>query len=70
MPPRLPHFPQLAALASAARRSEAPPRVEVTIGRIEVRATSTPSAAPARRAAGASAMSLEDYLRRRDGRQR
>lgn len=69
-PSRLPHFPQLAALTTAGRRSEPPPRVEVTIGRIEVRATSTASAAPARRAAASSVPSLDDYLRRRDGRQR
>lgn len=50
--------------------SGAAPAIHVTIGRIEVRATPPPSASsPARRrASGPPAMSLQDYLRQRDGR--
>jgi hypothetical protein len=50
-----------------ARESEAPaPIIQVTIGRIEVRAT--PPSAPVKRGSPpASTMSLEDYLRSRSG---
>ncbi|MDE2372537.1 MAG: hypothetical protein KGN16_26460, partial [Burkholderiales bacterium] len=61
-----------AAAANAARnapppRPAPPPPIEVTIGRVEIRAVAPP-AAPARtqRTAGPR-LSLDDYLRRRDG---
>jgi hypothetical protein len=44
----------------------APPVIHVTIGRVEVRATPTP-AAPRRAAHPTSTLSLEDYLRSRNG---
>jgi hypothetical protein len=46
------------------------PVIQVTIGRIEVRATPPPGAAPARRPAAPAAPTLDDYLRRRDRRDR
>lgn len=60
--------PLPAAVDAPTNEAPAPaPVIEVSIGRIEVRATQTPAAAPApvRRAAGA--LSLDDYLRRRGG---
>lgn len=44
----------------------APPVIHVTIGRVEVRATPTP-AAPRRAAHSTPTLSLEDYLRSRNG---
>jgi hypothetical protein len=43
------------------------PTVHVTIGRIEVKAATTPNTSPKRNAHKASAMSLDEYLRRRQG---
>jgi hypothetical protein len=45
----------------------ASPTVEVSIGRIEVRATSGPVPNPAPRPTPAPNLSLDDYLRRRRG---
>lgn len=54
--------------ADAQTEAEAAPIINVTIGRIEIRATSpAPRRPPRREPAGASPMSLEDYLRRRGG---
>jgi hypothetical protein len=56
-------------LEKAAGQAEAPalpPTINVTIGRIEVRATAPPSAAPRQQKRTAPTMSLEEYLRRRD----
>jgi hypothetical protein len=57
---------------AALRRAEAEaaaPTIRVTIGRLEVRAATTPAPPPARRSAplAAPGMSLEEYLRRREG---
>lgn len=58
--------PPPAAVAEAAEAPAPAPVIEVSIGRIEVRATQAPaSAAPVRHAS--SALSLDDYLRRRGG---
>lgn len=57
------------AMAQADGANAAPPIVQVTIGRIEVRAV-TPSAPPAPRAPArpqGPALSLDEYLRRRNG---
>lgn len=56
--------------ASAARdaqreRAEAPPTINVTIGRVEIRATQGPPPSPSRAESVAPRMSLDDYLRRR-----
>lgn len=54
--------------ADAQTEAEAAPIINVTIGRIEIRATSpAPRRPPHREPTGASPMSLEDYLRRRGG---
>lgn len=54
------------AVANGAEAPAPAPVIEVSIGRIEVRATQAPAAAaPVRRAS--SALSLDDYLRRRGG---
>jgi hypothetical protein len=45
-----------------------PPVVQVTIGRVEVRAASS-APAPARHASRQQPTSLDDYLRKREGRQ-
>ncbi len=42
------------------------PSIQVTIGRIEVRATAPPTAVPKKRRAPSPGMSLDDYLRQRD----
>ncbi|MEP7219169.1 MAG: hypothetical protein ABI876_09645 [Bacteroidota bacterium] len=52
------------------RREEpaaAAPTIQVTIGRIEVRATTTTAPAQRRERAGAQIMSIDDYLRQRTG---
>jgi hypothetical protein len=50
----------------ARREAPAPaPIIQVTIGRIEVRATPPPAQPPRQRPAAPSALSLEDYLRQR-----
>ncbi|MDR3415529.1 MAG: hypothetical protein P4L83_05010 [Nevskia sp.] len=54
--------------APVQRRAAAEPAIQVTIGRIEVRATSAP--AERRKTAGTPVMSLEDYLRTRGERGR
>jgi len=74
-PPRAPLAPVAASARRAARSPDAParpapaalPPIEVTIGRVEIRAVA-PAPAPARpaRAAGPR-LSLDDYLRQRDG---
>jgi hypothetical protein len=43
------------------------PTIHVTIGRIEVRATPAPASAPPSRPKPAPTMSLDDYLRQRNG---
>jgi hypothetical protein len=55
------------ASTAAAAAPPAAPIVEVTIGRVEVRAVTAPSASPRRRTAP-TAPSLDDYLRARGGR--
>jgi hypothetical protein len=51
-----------------AASSAAVPDVHITIGRVEIRAAPPASAAPASRAARRAAPSLQDHLRRREGR--
>jgi hypothetical protein len=46
--------------------AQLPPTINVTIGRIEVRATTPQAAQPRRSKPAAPTMSLEEYLRRRD----
>jgi hypothetical protein len=48
-------------------QTEPTPTINVTIGRVEVRATHAPQASPRRTESAAPRMSLEDYLRRRNG---
>jgi len=66
----LPHLPFPVVRSPSVPVREAPPpapTIQVTIGRIEVRAT-PPAAAPARAARSATPrLSLEDYLRSRSG---
>jgi hypothetical protein len=52
---------------SQAREDLAAPSINVTIGRVEVRATSPAPSAPARPPARAPITSLDDYLRKRAG---
>ncbi|HWS54785.1 MAG TPA: hypothetical protein VN228_11690, partial [Pyrinomonadaceae bacterium] len=62
------HVPHRAAARDDARApAQAAPTVNVTIGRVEVRAVPAPPAPAARRAASPPHMSLEEYLRRRAG---
>lgn len=70
--PRQPR-PRRDARRDAAARDEAGPRAEVTptinvtIGRVEVRATQAAPASPRRANAAAPRMGLDEYLRRRNG---
>lgn len=48
-------------------RAENPPTIQVTIGRIEVRATPAAAPRPAQERKGAAVLSLEEYLRMREG---
>jgi hypothetical protein len=57
--------PQVMALQGAFERPAAP-RIEVNIGRVEVRAVYAPPPPP-RRAPSSPSMSLDDYLKQRDG---
>jgi hypothetical protein len=54
---------------AAPREEQQPPRpaINVTIGRVEVRAVFAPPPQPAPRPQPAPAMSLEEYLKQRDG---
>jgi hypothetical protein len=47
--------------------SKAPPTIQVTIGRVEVRATPPPTPVPKKRRHTAPVMSLDNYLRQRNG---
>lgn len=58
---------QAVAREAQRERAEVPPTINVTIGRVEVRATQTPQPAQRRAEAAAPRMSLDDYLRRRNG---
>lgn len=58
---------QAAARDAQSVRAEVPPTINVTIGRVEVRATQGPAPAPRRAETAAPRMSLDDYLRRRNG---
>lgn len=58
---------QAAARDAQSVRAEVPPTINVTIGRVEVRATQGPAPAPRRTETAAPRMSLDDYLRRRNG---
>jgi hypothetical protein len=49
------------------REPQPAPTIQVTIGRIEVRATPAPAASPASKAKPAPVLSLDDYLRQRNG---
>ncbi len=66
--PRLvvPHV-QLKANAPAETTAKPAPTIQVTIGRIEVRATPPPSQPPQRQRSVPPVMSLEEYLRQRSG---
>lgn len=65
--PRQAPVPRIVGAPEPPRPAEKAPVVEVTIGRIEVRAVSPPPAAPARRDTSRTAPSLEEYLERRHG---
>ncbi len=53
-------------VVSATQESSAPaPTIQVTIGRIEVRATPPPTARPQTQRSAPSVMSLEEYLNQR-----
>jgi hypothetical protein len=58
---------QTQARDASRARTEAAPTINVTIGRVEVRATQGPTPAPRRTEVAAPRMSLDDYLRRRSG---
>lgn len=58
---------QAAARDAKRERAEVAPTINVTIGRVEVRATQAPATAPRRAETAAPRMSLDDYLRRRNG---
>lgn len=53
---------------SGQSREEREPTIHVTIGRIEVRATSTPTPASGKKRSTPRVMSLDEYLQRRTGR--
>ncbi|QGZ38233.1 hypothetical protein IP92_01464 [Pseudoduganella flava] len=67
--PSVPSAPDAVRAARAAQPAAATPlpTVQVTIGRVEVRATQAP-AAPVRQSSRPQPTSLDDYLRQRDGR--
>lgn len=56
---------QAAAREAQRERAQAAPTINVTIGRVEVRATQAPAPAPRRAETATPRMSLDDYLRRR-----
>lgn len=56
---------QAAAREAQSERAQAAPTINVTIGRVEVRATQAPAPAPRRAETAAPRTSLDDYLRRR-----
>lgn len=58
--------PSASEARSATQMPEAAPTIRVTIGRIEVRAVTPPTPAP-QRSASAPRVSLDDYLRGRNG---
>lgn len=58
---------QAAARDAKRERAEVAPTINVTIGRVEVRATQAPATAQRRAETAAPRMSLDDYLRRRNG---
>jgi hypothetical protein len=58
-------LPRVVSVPAERQRAPELPAIHVSIGRVEVRALVTPDAKPRREAAGAGALSLEDYLRRR-----
>lgn len=58
---------QAAARDAQRERAEVTPTINVTIGRVEVRATQAPAPAQRRAETAAPRMSLDDYLRRRSG---
>jgi hypothetical protein len=58
---------QAAARDAQRERAEVTPTINVTIGRVEVRATQGPPPAPRRAETAAPRMNLDDYLRRRNG---
>ena len=64
--------PMAATLEDRGRREESRPQtspqtIQVTIGRIEVKATSPATRAPRPERKGAHVMSLDDYMRQRAG---
>lgn len=65
-PPARPASPDRAAISKLNLEPAAPPTVQVTIGRIEVRATPAPSTVATSKPTRAPVMSLEEYLRNRN----
>ncbi|MGB7921980.1 MAG: hypothetical protein WCF57_01915, partial [Pyrinomonadaceae bacterium] len=69
--PRVTRYVEQKSATQAESRPAPEPTINVTIGRIEVRATTTapatPPAASRRQSADATPMSLDDYLRQRAG---
>ena len=67
-PPPVRRAARLRTARDASRmQSESAPTINVTIGRVEVRATHAPQAPPRRTENAAPRMSLDEYLRRRNG---
>jgi len=68
--PQVTHVPRAEPAAPPATKEapapEAAPTIQVTIGRVEVRATPPPAPAPQRPRAKPPVMSLDEYLRQRN----
>lgn len=69
LPPRIKVASEFSRLQMPVQsREEREPTIQVTIGRIEVRATSAPAPAPGKERSAPRVMSLDEYLQRRTGR--
>jgi hypothetical protein len=59
--------PKSSDLPAPQTSANEPPAIHVTIGRVEVRAVMSPSAPPKAASRAARKLSLEDYLKQRNG---